>query len=336
MKTVQKMSCLLVLAMLFAVADVSAMTEVEKKKEVANTFPVSLSDNLLVDNRYGNVTITHWNRNEVSIRVEIEASAGSEKRVQEILDRINVEIKKSGSTVSSVTSLASGGVSTRNNERFKISCYVQMPSKLSQRIINKYGNIIFPGENDGKINVEVGYGNVEGGNFSAALEIDCKYGNARIGNIADGEFDFSYSNLNMENGNLVELDIKYGNLVAARVQSLEMNMKYGNATLDYVGSRLQVPELSYSNLKVRELSAGFSRAELSARYGGVDIRIADKAAFELKADNLRYGSASLTGFTNINRNEMEKGSYRGTVNGGGKTINFNGNSYSNIKVHAIK
>lgn len=57
---------------------------------------MSLSDLLTTDNRYGNTTITHWNKNEVSIRVEIEAKAESDDAAQATLDRVQVEIKKSG------------------------------------------------------------------------------------------------------------------------------------------------------------------------------------------------------------------------------------------------
>ena len=51
-----------------------------KKKEINKSFNVGKNDILQVDNRYGNITVTHWSKSEVSIRVVIEAKAATRKR----------------------------------------------------------------------------------------------------------------------------------------------------------------------------------------------------------------------------------------------------------------
>ena len=62
-----------------SVADVQgAVTEYEKQKTVTRSFDVSAGDQLSIDNRYGNITITHWNKKQVEIRVVVESRARRE------------------------------------------------------------------------------------------------------------------------------------------------------------------------------------------------------------------------------------------------------------------
>lgn len=72
---------LLMLLVLFcSVSGWAAKQESIKKKEINKSFNVGKNDILQVDNRYGNITVTHWSKSEVSIRVVIEAKAVMTKR----------------------------------------------------------------------------------------------------------------------------------------------------------------------------------------------------------------------------------------------------------------
>ena len=59
---------LLMLLVLFcSVSGWAAKQESIKKKEINKSFNVGKNDILQVDNRYGNITVTHWSKSEVSI-----------------------------------------------------------------------------------------------------------------------------------------------------------------------------------------------------------------------------------------------------------------------------
>ncbi len=75
----------------------------EKKREVSKTFQVSLSDNLSIENRYGNITVTHWNKNEIEIKVVIEAKARNDQRVEELLNYVDIILDKTGNMVTALT-----------------------------------------------------------------------------------------------------------------------------------------------------------------------------------------------------------------------------------------
>lgn len=106
-------------------------TREDQEKEISQSYSVSSNDRLQVENRYGNITITHWNKNEVAIRVEIECKARSEERAQENLDRIQIETQKTGGIVSAITTIKKEMNGNSNNESMTINYYIQMPPKLA-------------------------------------------------------------------------------------------------------------------------------------------------------------------------------------------------------------
>ena len=103
-----KLSPAVLLTFVLLLCNLSAIARPQekiKKKEISQSYSVSAGDRLQVENRYGNITVTHWNQNTVAIRVEVECKARSEERAQENLDRIQIETKKIGCIVSAVTTI---------------------------------------------------------------------------------------------------------------------------------------------------------------------------------------------------------------------------------------
>lgn len=326
-----------------------------KKKEISQSYSVSSSDRLQVENRFGNITITHWNKNEVAIRVEIECKARSEERAQENLDRIQIETKKTGGIVSAITTIKERNGNS-NNESMTINYYIQMPPKLSADLNQKYGNINLPSDNNGKMDIHVKYGNLNAGNFIASTMIEAKYGNVEVGNLQDALLDLGYvgtakirnakeltidskySNLDIQDIQSLRMEIRYGNFTIKSVDRLDMEIKYSDATIETLKDILNVSSLSYSNLKIRNLSPSFSKVNVESHYGNLEVALPAKASFRVVADNMKYSNCDVKGF-NITRkhfdDEDHDKNYVYEINDGKQpTIYFEGNRYGNLKVNA--
>lgn len=341
--------------LLFSGLTVSARDfEHTKKKDVSKSFAVSQNDLLQVDNRYGNITITHWTKNEVSIVVRIESSAERESRAQENLDCIQIDLKKEGNVVSAITTLKNQNNNGGGNQRFTINYDISMPSKLTVDLSQKYGNINMPDNNPGKCSLHSKYGNLNAGNFTASLELESKYGNVELGNVEDARMDLGYvgnlkmkdgknltidskySNLTMRNVHKLQLEKKYGNLVIGHIDRANLEVKYSDVSIDELTQELEVGSLSYSTLKIKELSPNFNRVNVEAHYGHLILNISSKASFSVMAESMKYGDYDIDGF-NITRSEKEeKVNFKSEINGGGPhKIYFGGNSYGNLKIKAL-
>lgn len=323
--------------------------EFTKKKEFNKSFNASKNDLVEVDNRFGNITITYWNKNEVSIRVVVEAKARNAERAQAYIDRVNIEMEKSGNTISAITSLTKN-MNGGSNESFSINYYINMPSGITCDLNQKYGNINMPENNAGKCMLHTKYGNVNGGSFSGSLEIETQYGNIDITDIKGGEFDLSYGNAKINNATAAYIESKYSNVNIGQIDKLEMDIKYGNfeigninkgdlevkysqGNIRYLKNELSLDALSYSTVNILELSAKFGSINVDAHYGNLDIKIPSDASFRVVAEDMKYGDFNIRGF-NISRSHVEdKVNHTTEVNGGrdGK-IYFSGNNYGNLNI----
>lgn len=358
---------LMLLSLFFILPGWASKQESVKKKEFNKSFNVNKSDLLQVDNRFGNITVTHWNRNEVAIRVVIEAKARNEEKIQDIFDRISIRMEKMGNTVSAVTSLQSQKGNNNSNQTFTINYYINMPDELTCDLTQKYGNIHMPENNKGKCNLHAKYGNINGGNFTGALNIDVQYGNMDIGNVDNATLDLAYcgkstirngselnidskySNLNLGNIQKINIEAKYGDIQITKLNNGYMELKYGKCKIDELKQGITVDELSYSTLTIKDLASNFDKIDVEARYGNLNIYIDANASFRVNANNMKYGSCKVQGGFNVDRRNQEekslgfdsqedqknKNNYNLYINNGKNgRINFEGNSYSNIKVMA--
>lgn len=325
-----------------------------KKKEVSQSFSAGGSDMVRLDNRYGSITVTHWEKAEVAIRVVIESKANSDSKAQEGLDRVDISLNKTGNTISGVTSLKSQFSGNNSNNRLTINYYVSMPSQLAISVSQKYGNINLPEQNPGKATLEVKYGNIKAGSFTSSLSVDAGYSNVNLEDVQDLTMDLAYcGNVSFNNGNNIRIDSKYSNLKLRNIVKLNLDKKYGNisiqnaeavtmdikyseASIERLKEELSVNTLDYSTLKVNELSSDFKKVNVSARYGNFNVSIPQKAVFKVSAERMKYGKVDVKGFTVTDSRVDNKTDYTYQINGGGnKTIYFNGNSYSNIRIKSL-
>lgn len=324
-----------------------------KKKQVNQSYSVSQSDKLQVDNRFGNITITHWSKNEVAIRVEIESKASNEQRAQENLDRIQIETQKAGSVVSAITTIKERNGNS-NNESMTINYYIQMPAKFASELTQKYGNINMPSDNNGKTDIHVKYGNLNAGNFVANIMIEAKYGNIEVGNLQNAQLDLGYvgnakindakelsidskySNLKLNTADNLSMEMKYGNLTVENIDKISMEVKYSDVKIGTLKRTLDVGELSYSNLRIDNLSPSFDKVNVESHYGNLDVRVPAKTSFKVVAENMKYSSCSVNGFNITSSNvDKEEKTYTYEINGGSqRAIRFEGNKYGNLKVKA--
>jgi hypothetical protein len=323
-----------------------------KKKEINQSFSVGLSEQLNVDNQYGSITLTHWNQNEVAIRVVVESKANNDNRAQEGLDRVQIELKKSGNTVYALTSFKNS--LGWNNNRITIDYYISMPPRLAAKLSQRYGNINLPETNEGKCELEVKYGNIKAGSFSEPLSIDAGYSNINIEDVSDLKMDLAYcgnvtlrdartlsidskySHLNIRNAGKVDIDNQYGNIKIQQANSISIESKYGNANVDYIKEELNIGTLDYSTFTLKELNAGFKHVDAEARYGTLKLSISPQASFHVIAEDMKYGNVNINGLKITHSSVENKVDHHYRINGGGdQVIRFEGNNYSNLKINAL-
>ncbi len=352
LKSVLWLPFILLITSLFCISNAYATSA--KKREINSRFPINKGDLLRMNCSYGNLTVSHWDKDEITIQVFIECKADNDRIAQRILDNIQININKSNNVIDVSTFFKKQN--ENNSSIYKIINFnIQMPNYIDANVDWKYGNIYLPKVNNGNININLKYGNIKAGSFSKPLTINAKYSNLEVENLTSAVFDLAYmgntsiesaqrlnvndkySSMNVNEAEEMSAAIKYSNLKINRIKTLEANAQYSNITISKAEASLIISMLSYGNLRVNELSSNFSKVNINAKYSDIDLSISRKAEFNLSATQMKYANCKINGF-NITQSKTDEqdNSYFYEINHGQKaSINFNGNNYTDIRINAI-
>ena len=247
---------------LMAVLEVSAQKEPEKKRErfefvkeknISKTYPAS-GNNLSIDNSFGNVTFTTWDKNEIKVDVHIEASSDKEEIAQKIFDAISVSDRHQGKDIDFKTKIENNKGGCKNcKTSMNIDFDVHLPASVVLDVTNSFGNIELP-DYKGEVSVTSKFGKLKTGSLSNVKEVGVEFGSATIKSMSNIDATFKFSS------------IEIGNLSGKN----EINLEFCGETSIKLDNNLSSLELreSYSTVNIRpgNLSATYN---ITTSFGSV-------------------------------------------------------------------
>lgn len=331
MKTYLKIAFFLLLfCLLLGIKGVKAHDEFTKT--ITKEFTVNPDAQLTINNRFGKVHCTNWEKNVVAIEVRITVTAGSEEGAEKQFKRITIDLNGTPSNVTASTRISENPGGMGKGE-FSIDYQVQFPVTMNADITNKFGDI-YLNEIAGKFKVNLGYGNLEANKLNNSDNLlDIKFSKARVNWMKGAVVILKYSDLELDYAGSLRLDSKFSNLEAGKIIALNVNFEGGKLNMDNssaVESKSKFSDLEigrieqslnldiqYGNCDVHEMPAGFTSVNIRNKYGNVSVGLDSQAKYFLEADlkfcDLEY-PVDKAKFSYRSIRDTEK-SYRGLVGG---------------------
>jgi hypothetical protein len=333
----------------FLLASVYGLKAVEKTKEYHESWPVNSVQTLEINNRFGDVKVTHKGGSNVTIDVVITVESANERRANDVLDQITVSFSKTGNTVSAETHLSRG---FKTNLQFSIDYDINIPPDKNLNITNKYGNT-FVNELNASGTFDIQYGNFNANELntptSGTLKLNLAYGKGGVENANNMNVTVQYSTLNFgrfndlnlnSKYNVIHLDIansvvadsKYDTFNFGKVGSLSAGTKYTQIRIDELLKSLKI-DAGYGGIKVGKVDSGFEFISVTNSYGQISLGLGN-ASYSLDAScnycGISYPESNFTG-DRISENQSRK--VKGKVgNGSGGTV-FVESRYGQIKLN---
>lgn len=259
---------LLVTAFLLLINTAALADEFTKKYE--KTYDVNREAQLIIDNRYGDITINTWEQQQVQIIVTITAESKREEKANRFLETVNVEFTGSPEMVKAVTSFSS---KKQNIKEFSIDYVIYAPGSLTYDLKNKFGNIYLP-DLGGSLLLNLSYGEFDFGrllNEKNTLKIAFSEGDIEA--MTGGIIKMSYSELSAEKLMDVQLNTSFSELDLESVDMVDIHSKYD----EYKVESADVVKLdcSFTEFTVSMLNMAFTGdldyGELVIKYTGMDV-----------------------------------------------------------------
>lgn len=359
-KSIYKIALLFMLVPCISFANSDKKPKHEKSKTVSKEYSVSSDAQVSLNNKYGNVNITTWNKNRVEIKVTITVKGNDLSTVEKKLNGIDVEFNANSDMVSAKTLFQKSSRSWKfwgnsNNTSYKVNYSVKMPKSNNLKVSNDYGNVQL-NELDGIANINCDYGKITIGDLNNSKNtINIDYTKASsISFMKAGYINADYSKLTVDKADRVKINSDYSNITIGIANSATFNSDYGSIKIndiedvtgnsDYVSVRLGTVrknlnlEADYGSIKIKELAKGFNRVEISSEYAGISIGTKANNNFNFKMD-LQYASFRY----NENNVDMKKSIrkstkkyYEGTYgNGNSKAIIVIKSQYGSVKINEL-
>jgi len=339
----------LLLSLLLIVAVNFSLSAQEAKKSYSETYDISKGVTLSSDTRYSDIELLTWEKDVVDILVEVEVDASSDNRAKEILEKVKVNISKSGNTINLETDLDNGW---HRNTKVEINITINCPGYINLNMENSYGDL-FIQEVSGLALLDLKYGNLKAGNLSRGNEkpynvIELAYSNGEVDEAGWVEVELAYSELELNQSKMLFVESKYSKLLGEKaggiitegaydkyyideVDSFVAELKYSGLKFGTLNKTLSLHS-SYTNAKIESLSKDFEEIEASLSYGNIYMDVESGASFKFDGE-AKYGNISVDSAEKLSK--TKENSYTkvwGTVGSNPKSSMKLVTKYGNITV----
>ncbi|MCK5067174.1 MAG: hypothetical protein KAR16_07040 [Bacteroidales bacterium] len=299
----------LLLSLLLIVTVSFFISAQDARKEYTETYDVSKGVTLNTDTRYSDVEVLTWDKSVVDILVVVVVDASSKSRAESALEKIDVQISKSGNNISLETEFENGW---SRNVKTEIKITIKAPAWVNLDMENAYGDL-FIQEATGLVLLDLKYGNMKAGSLSREnnkpySQIDMAYSNAEIDELGWLELEISYSDMEINSSKMLFVENKYSKLRGVKAGGIITEGAYDKYYFDEVDSF--VGELKYSGIKfgklnktldlhsgytgvkIGTLSKGFDKVEAALSYGNLTIGLEPGASFKFEGE-AKYGNVNI-------------------------------------------
>lgn len=226
-----------------------------------------------VNNKFGNITVKHWDKQEVSVIVTIKAKASKEEIANEMAKSITIKFEETGGILSASTSFPSN-LKTDDNKKISVDYEVTLPDNYTLDIKNMFGNITFPETiQKGKTDTDIKYGNIYGGNFAGILNIDSEYGSMSIDKIVNGKIICGYDrNCVIKEAGKINVKLAYSGLKFDSISDLTASAEYSDITIGVLKKSILIDKFGFSKIFLNGASADVSKISITgADYSSINL-----------------------------------------------------------------
>jgi hypothetical protein len=310
-KSVYKTGMLLSFAALFLLT--FSLTAQEVTKEFHKEYKATSATTLEINNRYGDVSVESWDKDQVVIDVKITVELPDRSRAEKLLSYIDIQFAEGDNRITAKTviddkfNFSGWGSGSR---KFSIDYIIKMPVTAGLDLTNKYGNSEID-ELRGPVNLDIKYGDISAdkltrGNEKPLNRLSLSYGKGSIDEAGWMDIYVRYCNsLEISKSKALLVDSKYSKLRIGETSSIVGENKYDNIVIDKINnlvitggySTIEVGEIakklnfqgSYGSFSVDKIPAGFESIDVDVNYMGVRLGIDEGASYNLDAHS-SYGS----------------------------------------------
>ncbi len=269
---------LLVVALTFVLGQgLSAQEQVSKKIE--KSYKMTDTGELHLENKYGNINLYGWDKNEVSVVISIKVNHRKKENAEDLLKRISPIIRENDNYLAisyEIAEKSSGFFANLfekanpfdfNRSNIQIDYTVYMPAKADLDVTNTFGDVVMEGWT-GILKAHIEHGDLWVNETLNKADIDVEYGKLRAKSINYGNLTLKNGDLDMEDAKSLRINSNGTEMSINKVTSLEFYSNKDEVTISEVGT-------IYGTLKFTTLELNRLRTSVDMNMRVADFRVSE-------------------------------------------------------------
>ncbi len=280
-----------------------------EKKIVEKSFPANGTVTLEVNNKYGTIHITSWDKDSVAIKAEIDANSQKADRLKKIMDGIDIDISENSYMIGVETEfdlnfnmLFESFKGMTNNlipydSRIQVNYYISAPDYLNMRIINRYGDVYME-NNSGKFELELANGSFKANSLKLESNLVLTFCDATINKIAEGKIEASFSEIvvgeaddltinssssriDVEKGHRLTTDSRRDKFFIDEVESLQGSSYFTDFRIDELNNELKMAS-KYGSIRVSRINRTVEKIDIYSGYLDINLTLDREMSYSLQ------------------------------------------------------
>lgn len=302
-------------------------------KTVERSFSLTNAGELQLENKYGDIRITGWDKEQVLVKIDIGVNRRKKENAKELLNRINPKFKTSDKLISISSEISNKNTGwfadffNRTNpidvdrSRVQIAYEIFLPRKAQLKVTNRFGDVLvedWSGELDALIEhgdlwisdhlnrakVLLKFGKLKAQNLNYA-RLNLKNGELDMGNSKDLRLTSSGTEIGMGTVNSLEIYSNKDDINLDEVGTMYGNLKFSTLILERLTQDVDL-SMKIADFKVTTIASSDTEIAIEQESSDIDLRVTDFShRFEA---TLEQGLVRLPkSFQNVDSKMLDKG-----------------------------
>ena len=218
------------------------------ERKFSESYNVNGQGSVRLENRYGEINVETWAKDQVQIEVLVRVTASSQEKANNIFDRVTINFTGGANRATATTNIGQAandgslwnklfGENTiiswgDNSNDFKVYYTVKMPASATLETVAKYCDVRLP-DLSGNNTTEVGYGDLVAGKLTGSNNVRISYGSIRADELGKtSSLRLRYSDANIRKADILTYDGRYGDAEIGTVNKINVDAGYDDIEID--------------------------------------------------------------------------------------------------------
>lgn len=292
---------------------VFSAAQYNEKRIFERTEQVNRETTLEINNKYGTIEITNWNRDEISIKAEIEATASSREKTGKLIEGISIDISATKYMVRVTTGFAKTlnaflqsfkGMTNKlisYDSKVQINYLIKAPSYLNLKIDNRYGDIILD-EWNANAYISLSNGSFKTKSLSRGSELIMSFATVFAGRVDECSIKSSFSEFvideaaslrlnsvsskyDLKEAGIVTVESKRDKFFAGSTGTLKGNSYFSQFRIDNLLNDIDITA-KYGEMTVSRVSKGFDAISINAVFNDINLTFDPSASYSMDVKHM--------------------------------------------------